>query len=290
MDTRPIIFYHSVDNDGQLSGYLVNSLLCEGKAIYRPINYGQEIDWEEVEGREVYMVDFTLQPFSKMVALNGCCNLTWIDHHESEIKKHGDYPHIEIAGLRRSGVAACELVWEYAGNDDLTMPKVVDYVSHYDTFRLTHPDYLHFQLGSETHKTDPGKGSSFWKAVLSSNDIFESIIEQGKVIRRYNERDNKEYCDNFAFEVEFEGITFLAVNRLFVQTRFFLGVFDTEKHQACMGFGFRGDHYSIHMYHDDKEKGPNLSEIASKHGGGGHRGAAAFQCNELPFELPFKDM
>jgi nanoRNase/pAp phosphatase (c-di-AMP/oligoRNAs hydrolase) len=46
-----------------------------------------------------------------------------------------------------------------------------------------------------------------------------------------------------------------------------------------MPFVFDGEQYTVSLY----SKTVDVSEIAKKYGGGGHKGAAGFQCKKLPF-------
>ena len=71
-------FYHSTDLDGHCSGAIVKYRYPECEMI--GINYGQEFPWDSIQPDEqVFMVDFTLQPFEGMERLNNLCNLHWID-------------------------------------------------------------------------------------------------------------------------------------------------------------------------------------------------------------------
>jgi nanoRNase/pAp phosphatase (c-di-AMP/oligoRNAs hydrolase) len=46
-----------------------------------------------------------------------------------------------------------------------------------------------------------------------------------------------------------------------------------------MPFSFDGDEWIISLY----SRNIDVSEIAKKYGGGGHKGAAGFHCKDLPF-------
>jgi nanoRNase/pAp phosphatase (c-di-AMP/oligoRNAs hydrolase) len=80
------------------------------------------------------------------------------------------------------------------------------------------------------------------------------------------------------FETEFEGAKCFAVNLGHCNSDYFKslprGVYD-----IFVPFVFDGERYTVSLY----SKTIDVSEIAKKHGGGGHRGAAGFVCAELPF-------
>ena len=46
-----------------------------------------------------------------------------------------------------------------------------------------------------------------------------------------------------------------------------------------MPFSFDGDKWTVSLYSTSVD----VSEIAKKYGGGGHKGASGFHCKELPF-------
>jgi nanoRNase/pAp phosphatase (c-di-AMP/oligoRNAs hydrolase) len=50
-----------------------------------------------------------------------------------------------------------------------------------------------------------------------------------------------------------------------------------------MGFYFDGQKYNVSLYHSPHNKQHDLSLIAVKYGGGGHKGACGFQADKLPF-------
>jgi nanoRNase/pAp phosphatase (c-di-AMP/oligoRNAs hydrolase) len=60
-------------------------------------------------------------------------------------------------------------------------------------------------------------------------------------------------------------------------------IFDTvkEDYDIMIPFCFDGKQWTVSMYTKNKEI--DVSIIAKKYGGGGHKNAAGFQCKELPF-------
>lgn len=54
-------------------------------------------------------------------------------------------------------------------------------------------------------------------------------------------------------------------------------------HDALLAFYWTGKHFSVSMYHAAHRKELDLSQIAVRFGGGGHRGACGFRSKSLPF-------
>jgi nanoRNase/pAp phosphatase (c-di-AMP/oligoRNAs hydrolase) len=90
------------------------------------------------------------------------------------------------------------------------------------------------------------------------------------------------------FETEFEGqstndYTYrpykcFAVNLGHCNSDYFKSL-PEGKYDILMPFVFNGEQFIISLY----SKTVDVSEIAKKYGGGGHKGAAGFTCYRLPF-------
>ena len=53
-----------------------------------------------------------------------------------------------------------------------------------------------------------------------------------------------------------------------------------------MPFVFDGSKWTVSIYSTNKNI--DCSELAKKYGGGGHKGAAGFQCENLPFSITLR--
>ena len=54
-------------------------------------------------------------------------------------------------------------------------------------------------------------------------------------------------------------------------------------HDALCGFYFNGKKWTVSLYHAKHRTDLDLSKIAVKYGGGGHRGACGFTTEIFPF-------
>lgn len=271
-------FYHSADLDGHCSGAVVKMKYPECELI--GINYGEDFPWNTIgEDETVFMVDFSLQPFEKMITLNKHCDkLIWIDHHISALRdeeKHG----VEIYGLRRDGIGACQLVWEYL--NVLPVPDFVRLLAEYDVWNHSDPDTMPFQYGMRSYDTSP-ENQGFWNSLLKADTVIR-IINEGDLLLNYEERQNEIYAKSCAFETELDGLRCIAINKMLTNSKIFNAVWDENKHDAMLTFGWRKGNWTISLY--SPKEHIDVSVIAKARGGGGHAGAAGFQANELPFEL-----
>ncbi|MCK9521221.1 MAG: hypothetical protein M0R74_19685 [Dehalococcoidia bacterium] len=276
-------FYHNADLDGHCSAAIVKRR--EPRAYLIGINYGQPFPWERLElGEVVYMVDFSLQPFDEMVRLARSCRLVWIDHHKSAIEeeeRHAPDLPSRIDGLRRDGMAGCELAWEYfyPGQE---APRAVRLLGRYDVWDLADPDVLRFQYGMRLLNTWPDQAPTLWDNLLATDTLRErslvrGLIRDGAVILDYAAEENRKYCQAAAFETELAGLKCIAVNKMLTNSLLFNPVWDPERYHAMLAFGWRDGRWVVSLYstREDVDRGA----ICKARGGGGHKGAAGFQCD-----------
>jgi hypothetical protein len=258
----------------------------------RGIDYGDLFPWLDVPAdATVYMVDFSLQPFTEMDRLHqylkaGGGRLVWIDHHKSAIQ---DDPGVEeIAGLRRVGNAGCELTWEYLFPDE-PMPRAVKLIGRHDVWDHSDPDVEPFQYGLRLCETNPEHARTVWEILLSIGDFANAWVSNacndGKKIMAYQQQCNAAYACACIFETELDGYRLLACNRGLANSKIFDDVWPDYRLRCdamCL-FVYRKGRWEIKLFTD--HRGLDVSLIAKAHGGGGHTKAAGFVCEELPFEL-----
>lgn len=275
------IFYHGSDLDGRCSGAIAYDILKRHKPelLTFAIDYGQEFPFNLIEPEDnVYMLDFSLQPFFEMKKLNNMCNLVWIDHHESSIREYEKDSDLYIKGSREIGKSACELSWEYFYSE-VDMPTGVFLLGRYDVYDLI-KDVKEFQYGMRVYDTlEPT--SIIWDKILSENeDFIEFCIRTGEIILTYEGQQNSFYVDANAFPVEFEGYECLACNKGISNSSLFNSI--EKDYDIYITFVYSKDKYWIISLFTEKED-INLSEIAKKYGGGGHSKAAVFTSKEFIF-------
>lgn len=281
-----LIFYHSADLDGHCSGAIVKMARPDAKLI--GIDYGEDFPWDMVNSdTKVYMVDFSLQPAEDMIRLNEVSDLIWIDHHKSAIEANPT----TIAGQRHNKFATCELCWQYFFSTKET-PRTVYLLGRYDVWDKDHPEWqseiLPFQYGFRDHfdNTDPKSGKELsWEALLTVNDplFVTDIILKGKHVLRKAAVSNKQCVERLAYPVKFEGLNAIACNKGLTNSRLFDSVWNEIKHDIMITYvHVRGKYWTVSLYSTKPDV--DVSVIAKKYGGGGHKGAAGFQCQELPFK------
>ncbi|HWQ21043.1 MAG TPA: hypothetical protein VN455_14785 [Methanotrichaceae archaeon] len=288
-------FYHGADLDGQCSGAIIKHRYPE--AVLHPVNYSDPFLWEIIEPEDrVYVVDYHLQPFSDMLRLSSACHLTWIDHHISAIREY-EASGQKIECLLDARYAACELTWMYFfGEED--MPEFIHLLGRYDVWDHSDParwdDYiLPFQYGLRLEDADPSRNWEFWDLLFQTalaadpdgtlhQAVYEATIEQGQVILAYLKQSNAHYMRALAYEIQWEGLNALAVNKGLSSSMDFESTYNPARHDIMIAYShLKGRRWVVSLYSDNPEV--DCAAIAKRHGGGGHKGAAGFSCDELPF-------
>jgi len=158
------IIYHD-DPDGWCAAAIAWRALIE-EHVYKedhmiPMQYGRELPWKKIQpDEEVYMLDFSLQPFEEMADLAQRCDLTWIDHHISALEAYEELK-VPITGLRKDGEAGCELTWRYFYPNH-PMPKAVRWIGRYDVWdHRKCKEAMPFQYGLKVHPESPQPSEHF---------------------------------------------------------------------------------------------------------------------------------
>jgi oligoribonuclease NrnB/cAMP/cGMP phosphodiesterase (DHH superfamily) len=276
-------FYHD-DMDGKCAGAIVHKFYkvdrdytkemgeeCE----FLRINYKDEFPFDDIKpGETIVIVDFSLQKegeFQKLLAITE--NVIWIDHHKTAIEKHGD---LNVRGIRRDGTAGCELTWEFF-YPNIAVPPVVKLLGDYDVWAFKYgEDTNKLQTGIRLYKTSPT--SEEWLRWLDPKYHPAKELEKGQISLKYRDNYYAGLVKSWSFFTEFEGHKVIACNAGSVSSQLFDSV--SEDYDIMMPFVFDGKQWTVSLY---TKKDIDVSEIAKKYGGGGHKKAAGFQCKELPF-------
>jgi uncharacterized protein len=225
-------------------------------------------------------------------------NLVWIDHHKSSIQSHPS----GIPGYRIDGVAACRLVWQWFSlhaewdpreqHPPYDLPSLLDYVDRrvteplavrlageYDIWDKRDSRAELFQYGLDT-EIDHNPDMFIWLLELSAgqeHSYTTQIVAQGKCAATCINKRDSDMMKSRSFKTKFEGMTFLALNIARCNSLTFASLDKPETgHDALMGFYWNGKTWTVSLYHAKHNTGIDLSDIAKKYGGGGHRGACGF--------------
>ena len=269
------IYYHN-DLDGELSAFWVlNTFSPEIKKQTKCIkcDYAKNLaDLSIVEkNEEVWLLDYSIKPEKFLNLLQITHNITWIDHHISIIKEYADFPFF-IKGLRFVGSAACELTWKFLNNSE-DIPLFTRWIGDFDIQSERYVESAAFYYGCLAKNSLPS--STFWPQVVANDSFANKILENGKIIIRYRDVQNKRLEQYASFEAKFEGFKCQCLNHCAGNS----SNFNLNKYEIGILFTFNGLTYNISLYSHKID----VSKLAMKYGGGGHEAAAGFITKDLSF-------
>lgn len=302
--THTIVIYHKSDFDGIFCREIARKFLGEVGVEYIGWQYGESAP-SVASDQHLYILDLSVDQLMSHPLL------TWIDHHKTAIDT---YIH-PINGYRIDGVAACRLTWQWfinqehkLENDDaslwLPLPTKEDYINRtvheplavnlageYDIWDKRNPDADLFQHGlrsQELSRLD-------WMFLLTKqfqhsdgvNDpgtiLVHKLLSQGKAIHYAKTQENVLIVGNNGFTRQWEGLCFLCCNAGTYNSHLFTAGIKPE-HDGLLGFCLRKDGtWSVSLYGVPGKPDVDLSSIAKKYGGGGHKQACGFETNDLHF-------
>jgi oligoribonuclease NrnB/cAMP/cGMP phosphodiesterase (DHH superfamily) len=240
---------------------------------------------------KVYVVDMALQPFTRMLELARVAKVIWIDHHFGAISEYhklddatkGLFHDVYLGGYHNMK-SACELTYEYF-NPGVAVPKGIKNISRVDTWHhndngevWAYFEYCDYVLHNPAN-------ISWWNVINDEPAFYSAAVADGDMLRKYRRFKEDQHAMENAMEVEFEGHKCIALNSDSLGSSQFDRVYDSRKHKMMIRFSrAKGAwKFSIYTTHDTFD----VSVIAKKYGGGGHRKASGFviRTDELPFKL-----
>ncbi len=277
-EKNSLCFYHD-DADGRCSAAIVRRALGND-VTHIPMDYGDEIPWRLIEQTDdVIVVDFSFS-LRDMDRIRSSAELTWIDHHITALNELKSLEN--IPGNRALDEAACVLTWKYFFPDD-AVPDAVLYIGDRDIWRHEYPETRPFGEGL-FHENSIPENDDVWEPLLDGDRIYQSeLISRGQILYSARMMRSERTLKSRGIEITFEGHPTLVVNTV--------GTGDLGELIRSRGYAIGYCYYEalqngeittfVTLYSDTVD----VSKIAKKFGGGGHKAAAgfSFQRAESPF-------
>lgn len=303
-----VVIYHRADFDGLFCCEIARKAIGPS-ATYIGWDYGDPLPQIPAESG-VFMLDISVD------GMMDYPDLVWIDHHRSAIEKYDS----RIPGYRIDGVAACRLAWQWffgahkSSKLDfierlVSEPIAVRLAGEYDIWDKRDPRAELFQHGLRSCDL-----ALLWPQLLSIENpniaeiermvdvgvstegliepdgtvapaIVHALLHAGKGIQYAKSNENASVIKAYGFDVQFEGLSFLACNHARFNSHLFTAGLKPE-HDGCLGFNYDGRRgWRISLYGVPGKPDVDLAAIAVKYGGGGHKQACGFKIGTLPFDL-----
>lgn len=225
------IIYHKADFDGKLSNevcrYHLSRLYPNAQILSFGWDYNEplptlpdDMQWDDFSS--IFIVDISIPQLMNDPTRKD--QIVWIDHHQTAIETWGERG---IDGLRIDGVAACRLCWHWFTkelecaskeafvNRKVSEPELIRLAGERDVWDPRDPRAKQLQFGlrllsehalERLFKETVEKDSEYTKMRL------DSIIFQGRDIKSYCDKQNEDYAHSCAHTLQWEGLTWCALN------------------------------------------------------------------------------
>jgi hypothetical protein len=167
-------------------------------------------------------------------------------------------------------------------NDLVSEPLAVRLAGKYDVWDKRDPNAELFQHGLRSEELYPNTWDALLSTSVGDDGTVARLLNQGRALQYARTKENASVIKEIGFTLQWEGLTFLACNAARYNSLLFTAGL-TPEHDACFGFKWTGKNWSVSLYHAPGKEHHDLSKIAVKYGGGGHRGACGFRIENLPF-------
>jgi oligoribonuclease NrnB/cAMP/cGMP phosphodiesterase (DHH superfamily) len=260
-----IVIYHANCADGFTAAWAARHTYGDA-ARYVPANYGEAPP--DVSGYDVVIVDFSY-PRETLLAMSAQArSILVLDHHKTAAADLAGLPFATF-DMARSGAG---LAWDILRGS--VRPWLVDYVEDRDLWRFALPQSKEINAWISTV---PRGDFARWDA-LDMEGPDQAAIKGAAVLACVEGyvRDMSAQARN----VEFAGHTVPIVNAPFPMISELVGHL-AETAPFAIGWSMRRDGQFSYSLRSRGADGVDVSEIAKRYGGGGHRNAAGFTSRAL---------
>jgi len=162
-------------------------------------------------------------------------------------------------------------------------PALIRLAGEYDIWDHRDPDAKALQFGLRGLSDTAYRrlvDNEFLGAVTGARDqsldLYDAVA-QGYSIKSYVDKQSDEYSAAYAHTFKWEGLNFCALNIGQRGNSDLLKGGIKPEHDACFAWRYDGKQVLVSLYHIDGKTHHDLSLIAVKYKGGGHKGACGFR-------------
>lgn len=297
---RPLCIYHANCLDGFTAAWIVHRALLGEVDLY-PGVYQNPPPLLEVSGRPVIFVDFSYKRDAMLSLRDRSKGILILDHHKSAIEDLKPVTHdmvqfsdtdnrvpswelfLDYIGMdarlnnreiyavfdvERSGAG---LAWDFF-NPNTPRPQLVNYVEDRDLWRFALPNTREINASLFSYEYD----LDIWDAVMDLDP--DQHYQMGSSIERKHHKDVRELVKVVTRDMRIDGYVVPVANMPYTYTSDAGHLLSKDRpFAACYWDTREGRVFSLRSC----EGGMDVSAIAKKYGGGGHRNAAGFR---VPFD------
>lgn len=271
---KTVCIYHKNCFDGICAAWVVSKMYPS--AELRAFSYDMEFPWHEYgKDDNIIIVDFSFKRDIMLAIKEQCNRLLVLDHHKTAQANCEGLDFCKF-DMNESGAS---LAWNFFfPNHDI--PNLIKYIKDRDLWRFNEPNSESVNSFIQSYPMDIQTYEGLYQR-LESYDGLKQAKATGDGILRYKQTMVETICKNAAFQEEIHyphfpyGVPIVNTSILFSEVGHklcklypdapFTAYYFDRLNDAIRQWGLR----SIGDF--------DVSEIAKKFGGGGHRNAAGFE-------------
>lgn len=283
---KAVIFYHANCVDGFAAAHVIERHIIENTSLPQiliAVNYNTIETPEEFDNRygyllkdaEVFIVDFSFpNDVMNHIALSAS-KLYWLDHHKTAFEalefdintRYETWPGLNFYLLLDNSKSGAMLAWEFVYGRNAEAPDFIKVVDDYDRWVFQYPQTKDAQMYIRSHNMNR---LAFDSLMLMSMD---EMAQAGGMMRQYYNAQLEAHKKRQPMYVRFNDQSGLALNAdaafsselghyLAEKSKTFGAVYQIEGRQIKFSLRSCGDY--------------DVSALAKKFDGGGHKNAAGF--------------
>jgi oligoribonuclease NrnB/cAMP/cGMP phosphodiesterase (DHH superfamily) len=267
---KPLCIYHGNCADGFGAAWVFHRFAGEGFDFHPGVYQDAPPD---VEGRDVYLVDFSYKRPVVEQMIDRARRVVLIDHHKTAIE---DLQPLIAGGriealtdIEQSG-AMLAWLWLYEARDGA--PQLLRHIEDRDLWRFALPNTREIQANVFSYPYD----FKVWDELMERP--IDDLIAEGKAIERKHFKDIHELAGVVTRRMEIGGYNVPVANLPYTLT-------SDAGHLLAKGEPFAGCYWDTPTGRvfslRSTDEGLDVSEVAKRYGGGGHRNASGFR---VPYE------
>ena len=270
---KPLVIYHSPCQDGFTAAWACWKVHPDWE--YRAAKHGESPT--DVEGRVVYMLDFSYKRPVILELAEKAETITIIDHHKTAEADLVDFPDNVFVtfDMDKSGA---RLAWEYFHVGSTQVPDLVRYVEDRDLWKFQYPETKSFSAALFAEEYDFSTWT-LWDQKIEQEGVSWAVVS-GDAIFRKAAKDTKELLQN-KFRTIIGGTEVWTCNLPYT---FSSDAGNLLAQGEPFGSTFYLDGGFAYFSLRSTAEGVDVSEIAKQYGGGGHKHAAGFKIAH-PFQI-----
>ena len=269
--------FHHTDLDGKAAAAILTRKFPDAQLIPYNYFYSPETTILRLEdGEEAIFVDITPTLDNLDILLTRTENVTIIDHHSSSLNDLESMKYTFDGIQHCDGIGACVLVWKYYF-PDIPVPEGIQLLGEYDDWKRT-PDNKRFQFGIQTFNTFPT--NNIWDKILrDEKHTIMKIKDIGANVLSYIVPWYKRLVRSYGIigTCDERYSTFL-INQPGADSSVFDDVEGSFEIHLRVAYG-KVCRWLVSITTDRDDI--DVSEIARKYGGGGHRKSAGCSVEDL---------